>query len=241
MTVRTHSLHSVGHTLFSIGALVIVFSCIVMSPVNSARSLALNARPIIDLTNQTRERLDKPGLEINYALMSAAQAKAEHMVKNRYFAHFAPDGTSPWNFMTNASYSYEVAGENLAITNEDESAVITGWLNSPTHKENMLSTSYSHIGIGIASYGDYQGNKNTTVIVAMYGAPKRSSAMTAVAGSVDRQTTNPAGTIAVLKPSLFGNDYGVYIGLIGAALLVAGAALELRHIHAHHLASMRTT
>jgi hypothetical protein len=223
MDQHTHSHHTIGHSLYTIGAFLLFFIITIFSPLNVSISYAIGADTLLTLTNQTRERNGQESLSPNSLLMSAAQAKAEHMVTNKYFAHFSPDGKTPWDFFKEAGYTYEVAGENLAITNEDDQAVIAGWMNSPTHRENLLSKAYQNIGIGIAKYGDYQGNKNTTVIVALYGTEK---APLAVTGS---EPTNPAGTVAALKPALLGEKLYAASGL-AIALIIAGAALEIRHI-----------
>lgn len=239
MTVRTTNHHSIGHSLYSIGSLLVIIGCMIIGPLSLASTQALGALPIVELTNNTRNILGKPELQINTSLMNAAQAKAEHMVKNRYFAHFAKDGTSPWDFMSKTSYDYSVAGENLAITNENDDAVIKGWLQSPTHRENMLSTKYQHIGIGVASYGDYEGNANTTVVVAMYGSLRQGETNTSVAGSAYPKSTNPAGALTILGSSGLSGNLGNYIGVFGLALLVSGIALEMKHLKAHHLVASR--
>lgn len=223
MEQHPHSHHTLGHSLYTVGAFLLVFIITLFSPLNASLSYAIGADTILTMTNQTREQNGKDALTPNSLLMSAAQSKAEHMVANKYFAHFSPDGKTPWDFFKEAGYTYKVAGENLAITNEDDQAVISGWMNSPTHRENLLSEEYQNIGIGIAKYGDYQGNKNTTVIVALYGTEK---APLAVTGS---EPTNPAGTVAALKPALLGEKLYAASGL-AIALIVAGAALEIRHI-----------
>lgn len=200
-----------------------LFLMTILAPINSFVSRAISVEPLIALTNQARNQFDQPPLTPNTLLMSAAQQKAEDMVSKRYFAHFSPENVSPWDFFKQVGYTYQVAGENLAITNEDETAVMQGWLNSPTHKENVLGSKYRDIGIGIASYGDYQGNKNTIVIVALYGTLASSLSVTGT------EPTNPAGTIAALRPAVVGNRL-VMLGGIGIALIIAGAALEIRHI-----------
>ncbi len=117
-----------------------LFMMTLFAPVNNFVSRAIGVEPIIDLSNQARGQYDQPPLTPHTLLMTAAQQKAEDMARKRYFAHFSPDNKTPWDFFKDAGYAYQVAGENLAITNEDETAVIKGWLNSPTHKENLLSS-----------------------------------------------------------------------------------------------------
>ncbi|MCA9345210.1 hypothetical protein KC871_01140 [Candidatus Saccharibacteria bacterium] len=220
--------HTLGHSLYTLGAFLLLFAVTLFTPLNLQASYAIGADTIITLSNQARQQNGVRELSTNSQLMSAAQAKAEHMVQNQYFAHFAPDGKTPWDFFKEAGYSYKVAGENLAITNEDDAAVVKGWLNSPTHRENLLSTQYNELGIGIARYGDYQGSKNTTVVVALYGAalPQLSVG--------EPQPTNPAGTIAVLQPAMFGTKAYAVIG-VAISLIIAGALLEIRHIRRRNI------
>ena len=199
----------------------------ILAPVNSIRSFAFGADSLVKQSNAIREQFNADPLNANPQLMSAAQAKAEHMAKNRYFAHFAPDGTTPWQFFKEQGYSYKIAGENLAITNEDEDAVIKGWLESPTHKENLINTAYSDIGIGIANYGDYQNNKDTTVIVAFYGTANSPLLVTGT------EPTNPAGTVAALRPTIYDTKMYSLITL-GIALVAGGIILESRHIRRFH-------
>lgn len=226
-TVEHKTHHAVGHTMSIAGMIVLVFILLLFIPANSFISSAYGSDILVQLTNKTREQYNVNPLNPNATLMSAAQAKAEHMVKNKYFAHFAPDGTTPWQFFNESGYSYKIAGENLAITNEDEQAVITSWMNSPTHRDNLLNNQYSDIGIGIAAYGEYENHSNTTVIVAFYATANSPLLVTGA------EPTNPAGTIAALKPSIY--DPRIYAAIaVGAALLTAGVVLESRHIRKSH-------
>ncbi len=165
--------------------------------------------------------------------MNAAQAKAEHMAKNQYFSHNLPDGTAPWQFITNSGYEYLEAGENLAITNQSDSQVVDGWMNSLTHKENLLNKNYSDIGIGVAFFGNYSDYKNTVVIVAFYGKPGVQQNV-----PIEVQPTSPAGGIAIVEQKDLIGPYGVY-AIIGGALLVAGIIIELLHISANHKKRMK--
>lgn len=131
------------------------------------RSLSINL--ITKSTNDVREQNGYNSLVLNHILTTAAQAKADDMAKKQYFSHYGPDGTSPWKFFKDSGYTYEIAGENLAVTNQDEASIIDGWLDSPAHRENLLNNGYQDIGIGIAYYGNHKEYKNTTVIVAFYG------------------------------------------------------------------------
>lgn len=218
---------SYGHILYLTGAFLLLFTTTFMQPISNTLVKALNPADIISQTNETRKRLNKNELNINQNLMSGAQSKAEDMAKRHYFAHFGPDGQTPWEFFETAGYDYEIAGENLAITNESEQKVIDGWMNSSTHRDNLLNNKYTDFGIGIAYYGDYQSHKNTTVVVAFYGKAK-------LPNTVATEVTSPAGTIAALKNDGLGGLSPNIIFSLALSLIIAGLLLEIRHIRQHH-------
>lgn len=130
---------------------------------------AVIAQLVVEGTNETRSAYEAGPLTVHPLLMQAAQAKAEDMVKRGYFAHYAPDGTSPWSFIHASGYQFLHAGENLAVNFSTSDAVVRAWLNSPTHRSNLLNTTYAEIGIGIAE-GEYKG-KPATFVVQMLGTP----------------------------------------------------------------------
>ncbi len=67
------------------------------------------------------------------------------MQANNYFEHTAPDGTTGWYFIGLTGYDYLTAGENLAASNEDASAVVNGWMNSPGHRANLLNPKFTEV------------------------------------------------------------------------------------------------
>lgn len=223
--------HHLGGTLFIIGVLLIIAGTII-SPISTTTTNAFGVSDIIEKSNQARAQLGNQPLSTDNNLMSAAQMKAEDMAKGHYFAHTAPDGTVPWDYFKKVGYVYDLAGENLAVTNQDAVSVINGWLNSPAHRDNLLSNNYTNMGIGMALFGEYEGHKDTYVIVAMYG--KRANGTQLVTA-----TTSPAGTTTNLKPSL-GPISPILIYSLAATFIFFGFLFEVRHIkkihHAHHIA-----
>jgi hypothetical protein len=107
-------------------------------------------------------------LALNNALASAAQAKANDMVKNNYWSHNTPSGQTPYSFITAARYNYQLAGENLAYGFSNANSVVTGWMNSPEHRANILNKNYQDVGFGVASSPNYIGKGPEVVVVAMY-------------------------------------------------------------------------
>ena len=124
---------------------------------------------VVKLTNDERSDLSKAPLRRNVTLDAAAQMKANHMARNEYFSHYAPDGTSPWYWFNQAGYTYAHAGENLAIHFTDSTEVVDAWMNSPTHRENIVNGNFTEIGVGTAK-GEYEGYE-TVYVVQLFGAP----------------------------------------------------------------------
>lgn len=127
----------------------------------------INRSDLLAGTNAARAQNGLAPLTLNSQLNTSAQNKGQHMIANNYWAHVAPDGTQPWYFFDQAGYSYTRAGENLAYGFDSSSATISAWMNSPSHRDNILGD-YKDIGFGIANGESYQGNQNT-VVVAHYG------------------------------------------------------------------------
>lgn len=128
---------------------------------------------LYQLTNQEREKNHLPLLNYNEKLASAAYQKAQDMFTKNYWAHFAPDGKTPWDFILNSGYSYEYAGENLAKNFLFSDGVISAWMNSPTHRENILKSTYTDVGFAIVN-GILNGEE-TTLVVQMFGKPSNST------------------------------------------------------------------
>ena len=124
---------------------------------------------VVDLTNDERADLAAAPLQRNTLLDQAAQQKAQHMAANEYFAHFAPDGTTPWSFFKSSGYVYAHAGENLAIHFTDSTEVVEAWMQSPAHRKNIVDTKYTEIGVGTAK-GTFDGY-DTVYVVQLFGTP----------------------------------------------------------------------
>ncbi len=121
-------------------------------------------------TNREREVNSLSELTINEQLSQAAQFKAEDMASRGYFAHTSPDGKTPWYWLEKVGYDYEYAGENLAVDFSDSSDVTRAWMNSPTHRSNIIKNVYTEMGTGVA-IGSYKG-RQSIFVVQLYANPK---------------------------------------------------------------------
>lgn len=185
---------------------------------------------LLNATNANRQSDHETPLTINAQLTAAAQAKANDMVRRNYWSHNTPDGRTPWSFITAAGYQYRSAGENLAYGFSNASDTVTGWMNSPKHRANILDSKYQDVGFGVASSADYQGEGPEIVVVAEYGQPA-GSAVAANTGSVSNPPTvqgvSTAGSTAqpVSRIQLLTGGQAAWSALAVSAL--AGAAFAL--------------
>ncbi len=188
-------------------------------------------------TNGERTSQHQPALQINPKLTAAAQAKANDMAKRGYWSHVTPDGKQPWSFIDTSGYQYEAAGENLAYGFGTSDQVITAWMNSPTHRANVLNPVYQDVGFATANVADYQGHGPQTIVVAEYGEP---------IGMINTSTGDTSSTPVILgtqtqavtRWSLVSTASWIPMALAA----VVGGALALffaRHAYAWHKVLVR--
>lgn len=168
------------HTLLSLFILSILLLLISFSSYTLIRTTHYGSSVaesiLLDLTNTSRIRNGLPPLAINEKLRNAARMKSEDMVTRRYFSHYAPDGTTPWSWITKAGYKYTYAGENLAIRFNNSYAIEKAWLNSPTHRENILNPNYHDTGLLVVN--DTSSSIPSLFVVQMFGKETTDQAVT---------------------------------------------------------------
>jgi len=159
---------SVIVALFLVGQFFLNFFTLV-SP--SVLGYASNISPekIIELTNQKRAELGLAPLTNSLLLNEVAQRKAADMFAFNYWAHVSPSGRDPWSFFKEVGYKYIYAGENLARDFMDSPSVVEAWMNSPTHKDNIVNPNYKEIGVAVVN-GTLNGVE-TTLVVQVFGTP----------------------------------------------------------------------
>lgn len=160
-------------------------------PATLAYATEMSQSGLLSATNQRRAANGKGALTINSKLNASAQAKANDMVARDYWSHNTPDGQEPWVFIDAQGYNYKKAGENLAYGFSSSSETVTGWMNSPSHKENMLDGTYTEVGFGYANSPNFVGTGNETIVVAHYGAPVVAAAATPAPAPAPAPTSQP--------------------------------------------------
>jgi hypothetical protein len=147
------------------------FSALVLSSfllVSQVSAADITSDGVIKLVNKARNEAGVPVLVKNSLLQKAAAEKAHDMFEQNYFAHISPSGKTPWDFITQAGYDYQLAGENLAINYTDLKEQQNAWMDSPLHRKNILNPDFSEIGVAV-EVGVIDGHK-TIVTVQEFGA-----------------------------------------------------------------------
>lgn len=107
---------------------------------------ASEADSVITIVNTERKKRGLNPLSKNSLLTSAAKVRAKEITT--YFSHTRPNGTSCFTAIS-SSYPYRALGENIAYGYRDPDHVMNGWMNSPGHRANILSSSYEEIGVAM--------------------------------------------------------------------------------------------
>ncbi|MBR7122894.1 MAG: SafA/ExsA family spore coat assembly protein [Oscillospiraceae bacterium] len=110
---------------------------------------------VIRLVNEIRVENGLKPLSYDWQLGRVARIKSQDMKDNKYFAHNSPVYGTPFQMIKNFGISYRSAGENIAKGYTTPEAVVNGWINSSGHRANILNASFTHIGVGYISGGNY--------------------------------------------------------------------------------------
>lgn len=200
-------------TLFLVISVLIVSSFFFTSDINpftaKIRAFAdISTQELLQFTNEKRAQNGLPPLVANSQLEAAAGNKADDMFAKDYWAHNAPDGTTPWVFIKGAGYNYVYAGENLARGFVNSKDVVDAWMASPAHKENLLSENFNEVGFSVKSgklngedtflVVQELGNKTAVPVERTTAAPPSapSENTKVLAFSLDSIKPNPANSIS---------------------------------------------
>lgn len=112
-------------------------------------------KKVVELVNEIRTQNGLSKLAHDWELSRVARFKSQDMKDNRYFSHTSPVYGSPFDMIKNFGISYRSAGENIAMGYRTPEAVVNGWMNSSGHRANILSSSYTKIGVGYVKSGNY--------------------------------------------------------------------------------------
>ncbi|MGB4957769.1 MAG: CAP domain-containing protein [Candidatus Saccharimonas sp.] len=192
----------------------------------------ISAAGLLEATNQARAEEGEPALKVNAELTKAANLKVANMFTEQYWAHTAPDGTTPWHWFQEADYHYAEAGENLAKNFTTSESTVAAWLASPTHRANLLHKEY--VDVGFAVRDGMLNGKATTLVVALYGAPDTATIQGASSQKAEASATNvPISMMARLGLGLQALTPAAISSVV--LLLVAANVALLAHLYRRKL------
>jgi uncharacterized YkwD family protein len=104
------------------------------------------AGEVVTLVNLERTKAGLKPLASDSALSAMALNKAKDMYNKKYFDHTSPTYGSPFDMMKAYGIRYTYAGENIAKGQRTPQEVMTAWMNSAGHRQNILSPNFTKIG-----------------------------------------------------------------------------------------------
>jgi uncharacterized protein YkwD len=124
----------------------------------SAQSDVAIEKSLLCVINERRAQSGAPPVAHNAKLATAAQRHAGDMVSRGYFSHTAPGGTDFIDRIAGTGYTqgvrYWLVGENLAWGSgslSTPSQLVQAWMDSPSHRQNLLRDRYREVGLGAVS------------------------------------------------------------------------------------------
>lgn len=215
----------------------------------SKQVAAVIASTLIEQTNIERLKSHINSVTVNEKLTLSAQMKANDMAARGYFSHNTPDGETPWVWFERSGYIYQNAGENLAVNFIESKDVTQAWMNSPTHRDNLLNQKFKEIGIATAN-GKYKG-RDAIFVVQHFGTQPESilarlkeqpvpsdkqkiatptTKIPKVLGVEITQEVSPKAYIVSLLPK-FTHSIQFVIFLLTLVALILAIVIKIRHQH----------
>lgn len=118
------------------------------------------AQQVVDLVNQERQNAGCAPLTVDSRLQAAAQGHSEDMALNDFFSHTGSNGSSPWDRIVAQGYNFSWAGENIAAGYTTPQDVMSAWMSSPGHRDNILDCNFTDIGVGYYYLANDTGSVN---------------------------------------------------------------------------------
>ena len=114
---------------------------------------------ILGLVNQQRVRSGLAPLKFSARLAVVARGHSYDMAMRHYLAHNSPDGVAPADRISGVGIGYRAVGENIYMDDSADASdvpqrAMKGWLKSPEHLANIISSKFTETGVGIAQSSD---------------------------------------------------------------------------------------
>lgn len=103
---------------------------------------------VVQLVNAERQKYGLPALYYDSAISDVARTKSQDMAVNNYFGHNSPTYGMASDMLLKFGITWSAWGENIASGQDTPKIVVYKWMNSPTHRQNILSPHFTFIGVG---------------------------------------------------------------------------------------------
>jgi uncharacterized protein YkwD len=125
-------------------------------PPPSTGKCGMNAfeEEVFNIVNQNRQNSGLQPYQCDAKAVQVARSYSALMCQTGHFSHYGPDGSTPWTRLKAGGVSYSSAGENIAAGQTTPEKVMTSWMNSSGHRANIMSSSFTHIGVGYDNCGN---------------------------------------------------------------------------------------
>lgn len=121
--------------------------------------------------NQARMAFDVPLVAWHPLLAAAALDHARDLLRTNAFSHDGSDGSSVWDRVQRHGGAWTLIGENLAMGMTRPGQAISGWLQSPGHRENLLRPDFTHEGSAVLALPPRPLTQPGFLWVQVYGTP----------------------------------------------------------------------
>lgn len=122
------------------------------APAVAATTMTERREAVLHYTNKARKAKGCKPLELSRRLNRSAQRHASDMSERDYFAHTSLSGRT-WDQRIRAAGYSEPGGENIAYGFRYARYVVRAWMNSPSHRRNILACGFEKLGVGYARDG----------------------------------------------------------------------------------------
>lgn len=117
-------------------------------------TLSVEEQEFLDKINALRLKNNLPELQIDDNVENIARLKAQDLAENNYFSHTSDKYGTPFEMLSTSGVNYKTASENIA-GNASIDGAISSWMNSDSHKNNILSTDFNYTGVAVVHSNTY--------------------------------------------------------------------------------------
>jgi hypothetical protein len=140
--------------------------------VTKASASALSSSDIVREINKERSARGLGALRLDSSLSTSADRRSQVLVNLGDLIHVSSVPGTSWPELVEAGYINTYAGENLALGLETADDLVREWMNSSSHRANLLSPDYTDIGIGITSGAYRSASSPVSYVVAFFSSER---------------------------------------------------------------------